>query len=149
MIQKLLFRSLRDQSLSRITYHTFVRSFVRSPFPFDELGRREEFSNFFADDTSRVRESVTIARIAGGTYKSLSHLTQFCVLTKWAIFVFTNVHIRLAIHPHTSYSVTLGNVHSHCIALFRVSYIRFHLVYGTLLNSSAPKTRQEPLVHIH
>lgn len=29
MIQKLLFRSLRDQSLSRITYHTFVRSFVR------------------------------------------------------------------------------------------------------------------------
>lgn len=148
MIQKLLFRSLRDQSLSRITYHTFVRSFVRH-FPSTNSVEERNFRISSPTIVYSVRESVTIARTAGGTYKSLSQLTQFCVLSKWAIFVFTNVHIRLAIHPHTSYSVTLGNFHSRCIALFRVSYIRFYLVYGTLLNSSAPKTRQEPLVHIH
>lgn len=147
MIQKFLFRSLRDQSLSRITYHTFVRSFVRH-FPSTNSVEERNFRissptilHVFAK-VSRLRESrAELTKV----YRTLHSF----VLSKWAIFVFTNVHIRLAIHPHTSYSVTLGNFHSRCIALFRVSYIRFYLVYGTLLNSSAPKTRQEPLVHIH
>lgn len=147
MIQKFLFRSLRDQSLSRITYHTFVRSFVRH-FPSTNSVEERNFRissptilHVFAK-VSRLREPrAELTKV----YRTLHSFVSYPNGRSLSSRMFhtprnTPTHVILC---HTR------NFHSRCIALFRVSYIRFYLVYGTLLNSSAPKTRQEPLVHIH
>lgn len=63
-------------SLSFIHYHTFVRSLVL--LSTNSIEARN--FGFFHDDTSHIRESVTVARTAVGTYRFVAPYIIFVTL---------------------------------------------------------------------